>query len=112
MLSYELCKALKSAGFPQPHRLNREYYTFGGSLVGGWQIEKVEDGFLLIPILGDLIEMCGDKFTSLHRNPNTGTWSAIAFTAPQLEGITPEEAVANLWLSLNEQLVLKLPITQ
>lgn len=58
-----------------------------------------------IPTLSDLIEACGIKFDSLHQNFLKG-WTVKEDTfgkRPMFYGKTPEEAVANLWLKLNDK---------
>lgn len=79
-MNYELIKKLKDAGFPySPDRV--------------------------APInLSELIEACGFPF-DLHANQGDYWYaynSTIAHSeAIKVEGNSPEEAVANLWLKLN-----------
>ena len=131
-MNYELALKLKEAGFPQtsnviycinetglpqltekysihdtcPMRLN-EY--------GGY--EKVWD--CICPTLSELIEACGNRFKSINRIEDD-LWEAEGYEFnknernTEIKGIimgkkfsifdkTPEEAVANLWLKLNEK---------
>jgi len=113
-MKYELAKQLKEAGFPL--RL-----VMGA---GSWNGDKVffdndvavtgeKIGFLP-PTLSELIEACGDDtdgnrnidhpFSSLNLLADFKTWEAEAwFTTKTGKGLTPEEAVANLWLELNKK---------
>ena len=86
MLNYELTKKLKDAGFP---------FEF-------WE-SKLGDDTYTSPTLSELIEACGDRFGCLAKKEDG--WYACPFPHDKLsDGIdkTPEEAVANLWLELNE----------
>lgn len=115
-MTYELAKKLKDAGFPQV--IKADYYhegcdeCFGGNAE---LYEKAKDsGFdsndISIPTLPELIEACGEKFFYLERLDNLAYkgWVAHAiFTGTDEKviaknGSTPEEAVANLWLKLNQ----------
>ncbi len=74
MLSYEICKKLKEAGFPQ------KLFVVNG--------EK--------PSLLELIKECGDSFVYLRRDGENKWWAR----GNNGEYQTPEEAVANLYLKL------------
>lgn len=94
MISYELAKKLADAGFP------------GGS--GKYYPDGEEKEYILSPNLSELIEACGDKFIALARadfpGENGKLWAVVGngFNAiGEIEGTTPEEAVANLWLALS-----------
>lgn len=98
-MTYSLTKKLKSAGFTlikDVAQTTREPMTVGG--------EKV-----YLPTLSELIEACGDRFSSLTRSPRN-TWyvswvekGGSVELVRDIEESTPEEAVANLWLKLNEK---------
>ena len=101
-MEYSLAKKLKDAGFPQKERIfcdmnwpDRE---------GGICMENCPNR-IHNPTLSELIEACGDRFINLKID-RTGfelplRWAVFGeFT--QGNGNTPEEAVANLWLKLNE----------
>lgn len=104
-MNYKLCKQLKEAGFPiREHENSKcEHRRFPNSK---------DDHFPLIcsPTLSELIEACGDMFTSLTRNRN-GSWSTMSksgkkypeFDWTASDGKTPEEAVAKLWLKLHDK---------
>lgn len=92
-MTYELAKELKDAGFPQTGKGN--FYGGDGSALGGTTIDVVYK-----PTLSELIEACVD-FQSLIKR------SSIEFEARGSDdrclGLTPEEAVARLWLALNKK---------
>ena len=86
-MNYETALALKNAGFDQ----------FGNNRnIDGAKVE-IEDCY--IPTLEELIEAVGDDFSHLNRT-NMG-WAA--FGDEGIFGSTPTEAVAFLWLALNNQ---------
>lgn len=108
-LSYELCKRLKDAGFPQKFDIGRIFFSYSGAKFGN--VGNLLDGSdkICIPTLEELIEACGNKFGQLFRISNlegeTQFWQAFAsdiriFTS---HCKTPKEAVAELWLKLNEK---------
>ncbi len=115
MLNYETAKKLKEFGFPFRELKGRkclpegdEYIDFnptGDSAVGPQHF--------YIPTLSELIEACGDEFGSLNFL-NFDRWMAFGksnFLASKdlkenpvgYPGDTPEEAVALLWLALQEK---------
>ena len=59
------------------------------------------------PTLATLIEACGENFGALGRE--TACWLACEYVSERAEwenaheGETPEDAVAGLWLSLNQR---------
>lgn len=99
MISYELAKSLKDAGFPQPDGHARGILSFKGSFV--------DEAY--IPTLSELIEACGDRFHCLVHEMNGGIdsdrefWSAgtTRDVTDWQNGSTPEEAVAQLYLKLH-----------
>jgi len=113
-MDYELAKELKDAGFPQSSSRYGKYWHNGEVKV--WQdlddrcenYLGVFDNAYYIPTLSELIEACGDGFDTLYRT--NGRWYAIGYTRVKridIDGIeldcnSPEEAVARLWLELNE----------
>jgi len=101
-MNYELAKKLKDAGFPQI-----EHYDETDDLLQF----HINNEFISIPTLSELIDACGDGFRFLiHEkdprslkewrcNNDKSEWKEDGFW-----GKTPEEAVANLWLALNKHL--------
>jgi len=92
-MDYSLAKRLKDSGFPQKPD------AIWDKLVGPEPI--------YYPTLSELIEACGDYFESLVRTPEgkykTNTDIGYSHDFGASNGTTPEEAVANLWLALNEK---------
>jgi hypothetical protein len=92
MISYELARKLKQAGFPQSE-LARAQRQAGYDYVS-------------MPGLAALIEACGRDFGALGRRG--ATWIACGYIAQYGEwrnihsADTPEDAVARLWLSVQE----------
>jgi hypothetical protein len=91
MISYELARKLKDAGFPQSEFPRAQQQTVR---------------YARMPTLSILIEACGEGFGALGREPNC--WVACEYVSERgewsnaHEGETPEDAVARLWLSLNQ----------
>jgi hypothetical protein len=108
-MNYELAKQLKEAGFSQGKLLDCDTYINDDNSYTTYQYAS--PNALYLPNLSELIEACGDKFSSLTRSPRN-TWYT---STPKgegkyeyefvvgIEGSTPEEAVANLWLALNKK---------
>lgn len=110
MITYELAKKLKDAGFPQNIEHGGHFYY--DSMPSNFIINNTKERALDEPTtkrttLSELIEACGDRFEALIKQ--AGGWVAIhnyesyvaknAFKSVN----SPEEAVANLWLALNEK---------
>lgn len=110
-MNYELAKQLKDAGFPQERKQ-------------GWNITDIDEILrsesstetAYAPTLSELIEACGDdlfrlEFTKLvFESPPekiTRYWEAVYYDDENdrvyVRGISPEEAVANLWLAINKK---------
>lgn len=108
MLDYKLAKELKDSGFPQE---GGDYFDFwldegGNGFTRDFKGEIPKDT-PRIPTLSELIEACGDRFGYLARfekgNPD-GDWQMISRDSVEIVwSITPEEAVAKLWLALNKK---------
>lgn len=85
-MNYELAKQLRDSGF-HSGKENEDYY------------EEFRDW--IEPSLSELIAACGDRFEmSVRRNPDC--WGAVGGMHRDERGKTPEEAVARLWLALNQ----------
>ena len=93
MIAYELARKLKDAGFPQSELARAQ--------------QQAGYDYVSLPNLSTLIEVCGEGFGALGREPNR--WVACEYVSERgewsnvHEGETPEDAVARLWLSLNGQ---------
>lgn len=108
MISYELAKELKNAGFPNirigdyfEHRVGSHSDDYGGD--SDYPCYCNQDK---LPTLSELIEACGEDFVSLERF-NGGGFVANGCRDydddyTKKKGKTPEEAVARLWLALNK----------
>ena len=107
MITYELAKKLKNAGFLQSLKSGSCFKIEGESPcycdTDGF---KPEEDYLKIPTLSELIETCGDRFGNLIKRKDN-KWEVCSSELNQWASITegqfPEEAVANLWLELNKQ---------
>lgn len=112
MISYELCKTLKDAGFPSPIGILHEseikmaYISNDrfGYFSNGYQWNEE---WVYIPTLSELIESCGGKMFRLTHAPYVDVgWIAQNEMIEGQEVIdypTPEEAVANLWIKINNK---------
>ncbi len=93
MITYELAKQLKDAGFPLK--------TISGINMVDNRYTTSDGGTWLIPTLSELIEACGYKGFSLNN------YSEVLWTASngifKCDGSIPEEAVANLYLALKNR---------
>lgn len=110
MISYELAKKLKEAGFPQFGK-GFGLYVLDSKRIGtsAWVQAFKKDGVIYEPTLSELIEAC-PKFRKLKKNK--GNWIADSAPFEKKEdgtakpfihgtGSTPEEAVAALYLKLH-----------
>jgi hypothetical protein len=108
MVSFELAKRLKAAGFPQRFTGGSAFNEQGLAirLVGEGQGMAKHTG-VSIPTLNELIKACGEKFGGLENflEGTTNRFRAYTQFPDTLSGYadTPEEAVARLWLLLNRQ---------
>ncbi len=101
MISYDLAKELKDAGFPQgsatgDHHDGGKWIEAEGTT---YHHEIGDDTECYIPTLSELIAACGDEFSGLIKQSD---WLAIGMRQDtQQTGATPEEAVAHLWIALH-----------
>lgn len=130
MITYELAKKLKDAGFPQRITVSKKcvcehggkdllhilHYEITPNL---FEQHFIHDGFLTFPSLEELIEACGDSLSNmLHYakgNVNAGKWQCDNWEFERAAnpiqttnwirtlGDTPEEAVALFFLELNKK---------
>ena len=101
MITFELARELKEAGYPQGRQVSSWITSTGAKL---WiEPTRLKPGeYAYIPDLSELIESCGDKFMNLHRNAN-GVWETYTIMVSEvILGDTPEKAVARLWIALNK----------
>jgi hypothetical protein len=114
-MNIELAQELKEAGYPQDlnmfywiARPGRNYSVIYG-IPTGQEKPRIPKGteFYASPMLSDLIAACGNGFEGLSKLDEL-QWLAISKVelpdkSPGRIGATPEEAVARLWLALNEK---------
>lgn len=116
MISYQLAKYLKDAGFPfreikDGMRVGdqQEVFYFCPDFNASEGDSFKTKCHFYAPTLSELIEACGEDFKGLlnHREERGDTdgliWCANALSVVCWEK-TPEEAVANLWLALNAKI--------
>lgn len=110
MIDYQLASELKKAGFPQ----DDAYYGYVKYDDEGIFLRYLDDEprapLAVAPNLSELIEKCGDRFKILAHELDTkslNSWYASDGTKlwkdDECWGMTPEEAVARLWLELNKK---------
>lgn len=98
-MTYELAKELKDAGFP-----NSEAWE---DVRGQTCIKDAHGFYQSVPDLCELIEACTKEPSAfiLYIRGDTQKWYASSSmgksSADDVEGSTPEEAVAKLWIALN-----------
>lgn len=102
MLSYETALKLKDAGFPQG--IKGYYYDYLGNEIEPHWSDLVLETYIYVPTLSELIEACGNDFYSLIRGQG-GTFATcdINGNVNALSNLSPEEAVASLWLAINKK---------
>lgn len=96
MLNYDLLKSLKDTGFPFDFDRKCPQCTEEGTH------SNCPDS---TPTLSELIEACGDEMNTLIKSD--GKWSAydnsFIGNSPAGVGLTPEEAVASLFIALHKK---------
>ena len=105
MITYELAKQLKDAGFPQDNTYD-ERTTFIDEYAERFGDELNEEyNPCKIPTLSELIEACGDNFGALFLSLEWRSCGSKDNVIEPFEGFgsSPEEAVAKLWLELNNK---------
>ena len=112
MITYELAKKLKDAGFKVEHEYEKTC-KHGQIKDVGYPIIACEcgkDDWVYSPTLSELIEACGERFSSLNIGIDRmyHAWATRNNDIKHIEDIygegeAPEEAVANLWLKLNKK---------
>ena len=109
-MNYNLAKKLKDAGYKFIEMIDRSPHCY----YCGHPFVEINDRYYIVPTLSELIGMCGNKLILWKFEEN---WCAGIFNTssgsgytdsyvddypnPIEKGLTPEEAVANLWLELN-----------
>jgi len=109
-MTYKLAKQLKDAGFPQDKDKEGNWYCKGDDDKQRLEImhyQNSDGSHVYVPTLSELIESCGDNFSSIEKKKYKAGW--IAEAVPEeggdwsyAEAKIPEEAIAKLWLALNK----------
>jgi hypothetical protein len=92
MISFQLARQLRDAGFPQSELARAQ--------------RQAGYDYVCMPALSTLIEACREDFGALRRDADC--WVACEYVSERgrwgnaHEGLSPEDAVARLWLSLNQ----------
>ena len=111
MISYNLAKRLKDAGFTQMG-YGRVIPNASILHMRSQAEARHKNDYLYVPTLSELIEACGEGFSELSRRMVMNTFHVFGgdyivetskWQFEILDCATPEEAVANLWLSLHEK---------
>jgi hypothetical protein len=113
-MDFELAKELKDAGFPQKSRGLHYTKTEGKELPylaegnlflakEGWQYSDT-----FVPSLEELIEACNTLSPGIElvcSDGNTVPWAHVRTIGSDefFEGLSSNEAVARLWLALNQK---------
>ena len=106
-MDYSLAKKLKDAGFtqevdervPAPH----VFLAPTKQIVNGKPEPTLSEEVAYAPTLEELIEACGEEFRYLIRDDGENNWRCWGKNNPLVRvSETPAEAVARLWLSLQE----------
>ena len=117
-LNYKICKELKDAGFSQREQEWSKYISSDEDHKQCWGWNRIPTD-VYCPDLLELIEACGDGFIELEFKNGSKDWVARGGTdltflgkeqiKPGINdfqyaewGKSPEEAVAKLWLKLND----------
>ena len=119
MITYELAKKLKDAGFPQyPVSGDTVYDEFGLLVIMPISAKDPAKNsgmvwWCKIPTLSELIEACGEKFGKLDSPLIQGDifdredkerWCSATVDGDDFEwGESPEQSVAKLWLLINKK---------
>jgi hypothetical protein len=111
MITYELAKQLKDAGFP---KIMHDSCELGRKGVHDCRCDRFDCKLELMPFeyptLSELIEACGKRFDYLGHG-GMYPWIAVDYLNEDMDtygenrgiGQTPEEAVSRLWLALNKK---------
>lgn len=115
-VNYALAKMLKDAGFPYTTGNFRSVYPPDEPVPKYYmQVIPEDDKGVRLPTLSELIEACGQCLSHIKRlrvNDYDYWWAVSHCGHPEHEwsgnnlekqGKTPEEAVAKLWIALNNK---------
>ena len=102
-LDYNKAKELKDVGFPQEFKLGKYFCSHKEELDGKHDCDDI----VYCPTLDELIKECGYTYFSMEEQSNDTVKGAPFYAKKRdvdimAEGKTPLEAVANLYIALNE----------
>jgi hypothetical protein len=113
-MKYELAKELKDAGFPQAIGQWSLAYDKQRKLLHVVRWKSIDEEIAaddpaldcFAPALEELIEACGVDFSYLAKADNGSEWKCATYSyhrhrVTEATGITPDQAVARLWLALH-----------
>ena len=113
MITYELAKKLKDAGYKQIWGAYTDVNDTSWDECWPEDIEDAEGELVYLPDLSELIEACGNKFGKLESPLIQGDifdegdkerWCVATVDGDDFEwGENPEHAVAKLWLLINKK---------
>ena len=102
-MNYELAKQLRDNGFPQEQVEVKDGLPGYAQSIQNGNHHLDEGGKVYEPTLSELIEACGEDFKKLFRYTLENEIWFECNDITTICGSTPEEAVANLWLALNNK---------
>ncbi len=114
-MNYELAKQLKDAGFPQAADAQGTLrdggsYLFPDEMTLATPKKKLDAAIAYAPTLSELIQACGNRFIAVGAYYRNQGWYCEILTGrdergeeiiEDVQGVTPEEAVAKLYLALH-----------
>lgn len=107
MITYELAKELKDAGFPQVGLdvMNKDLDVFverNGATCRAWN--RIDSEACRVPTLSELIEACSNSCGGFSLKDESSQWDTYGYHSESFyeNGQTPEEAVARLWLAIHK----------
>lgn len=103
LIEFKTAKELKKLGFAQEGESN-DYYNKQGICMGANEWRKSQFPDYYCPTLSELVEACGKEFYDLRRLKD-GSWYAWPNKMGRMgeEGNSPEQAVARLWIVLQDK---------
>lgn len=104
MISHDLAKKLKEAGFPQVSTgFNGLGYYKDGTRFGTVLQGKIDSLIVYIPNLSELIEACGEESVVILTIGNGMCTVLHGKTGIAVNGPTPEDVLSELYLAINKK---------
>ena len=113
-MNYKLALKLKEVGFKCQHDVDADCVYGGCRIPDDWDSDTPSE-IVHSPTLEELIEACGNQIASIRIGTKrtderevTTWWYAYSATdldakGVTVDGATPTEAVANLWIEINKK---------